>query len=166
MYLPIAISTYSAGWAPYKTDPEAYARLRERIPTLPPEHSEWSVRFWGTTEDIEVLAELDIDWNLDKHELRTQTGSIIMKLAKQHGESYQTTERAVAQGEAVQLSIPDLGLLAIDQTLLLEDCCTDVLQEHLNKGWRILAVCPAPQRRPDYILGRRGGREKEESDGA
>lgn len=36
----------------------------------------------------------------------------------------------------------------------LEDCCTDVLQKHLDDGWRILAVCPPNDaRRPTYIVG-------------
>jgi len=39
--------------------------------------------------------------------------------------------------------------------LLKEDVCTDVLQQELNNGWRIIAICVQPdQRRPDYILGR------------
>jgi hypothetical protein len=48
------------------------------------------------------------------------------------------------------------GLITTYNELLLkEDVCTDVLQEELNKGWRIIAVCVQPdQRRPDYILGR------------
>ena len=38
---------------------------------------------------------------------------------------------------------------------LMEDICTDMLQNELNDGWRIIAVCVQPeQRRPDYILGR------------
>ena len=37
---------------------------------------------------------------------------------------------------------------------LLEDCCTDHLQEALDNGWRIVACCPQEARRPDYILGR------------
>lgn len=38
---------------------------------------------------------------------------------------------------------------------LVEDSCTDILQNELNEGWRIIAVCVQPdQRRPDYILGR------------
>lgn len=55
----------------------------------------------------------------------------------------------------VNVAIPNLGLLTVDETLLEEDCCTDNLQRRLNEGWRILCVCP-PQnaRRPDYILGR------------
>lgn len=45
-------------------------------------------------------------------------------------------------------------LLAINDTCLLEDACTDTLQKHLHDGWRILAVCPQEARRPDYVLGR------------
>lgn len=48
------------------------------------------------------------------------------------------------------------GLIATYNELMLkEDTCTDELQETLNKGYRIIAVCVQPdQRRPDYILGR------------
>ena len=43
----------------------------------------------------------------------------------------------------------------VNEICLKEDCCSDALQDHLNDGWRIMAVCPQPdQRRPDYILGR------------
>lgn len=48
------------------------------------------------------------------------------------------------------------GLITTYNDLLLkEDVCTDVLQQELNNGWRIIAICvQADQRRPDYILGR------------
>jgi hypothetical protein len=48
------------------------------------------------------------------------------------------------------------GLIAqFNELLLKEDCCTDVLQQALNQGWRIIAACVQPNaRRPDYILGR------------
>lgn len=50
---------------------------------------------------------------------------------------------------------PSNNLLSINQTILLEDSCTDNLQVHIADGWRILAIQPQPnQRRPDYILGR------------
>jgi acylphosphatase len=48
----------------------------------------------------------------------------------------------------------DRHLLSITETKLLENACTDLLQENLTEGWRILTVCPQPQRRPDYVLGR------------
>lgn len=46
-------------------------------------------------------------------------------------------------------------LMTVNETMLLEDSCTDSLQGELNSGWRILAVCVQPDgRRPDYVLGR------------
>lgn len=55
----------------------------------------------------------------------------------------------------VQVQIPHIGLLAMDEVQVLEDCCTDVLQKNLDFGWRILCVCPPnAARRPDYIMGR------------
>lgn len=57
----------------------------------------------------------------------------------------------------VDVHIPGNALLMIDEVMLLEDSCTDDLNNnYLERGWRIVAVCPQPdQRRPDYILGRR-----------
>ena len=52
---------------------------------------------------------------------------------------------------------PGPNLLNVNETLLMEDACTDALQENLDDGWRIIAVCPQPQRRPDYVLGRKKG---------
>ena len=52
---------------------------------------------------------------------------------------------------------PGPSLLNVDETLLMEDACTNALQENLDNGWRIIAVCPQPQRRPDYVLGRKKG---------
>lgn len=57
--------------------------------------------------------------------------------------------------EKVVVPNMDSFISKINQTMLLEDCCTDYLQQHLSKGWRIIAICPQPnQRRPDYVLGK------------
>lgn len=57
--------------------------------------------------------------------------------------------------ERCDVHVPGLGLLAMNRTMLLEDSCTDRLQEALDNGWRIIAACPQPDsRRPDYILGK------------
>jgi hypothetical protein len=51
--------------------------------------------------------------------------------------------------------MPGNMLASYNEVMLLEDSCSDVLQESLQAGWRMIAVCPQPdQRRPDYILGR------------
>jgi hypothetical protein len=63
-------------------------------------------------------------------------------------------------GAAVQISVPDMALMYIDEVELETDFCTDALQDKLDEGWRILAICPPnSQRRPDYILGRRKGKD-------
>jgi len=54
-----------------------------------------------------------------------------------------------------EVHMPGQALSMYNDMKLLEDSCTDVLQEALNEGWRIIAACPQPdQRRPDYVLGR------------
>lgn len=66
--------------------------------------------------------------------------------------------------EHVRVIVPDLGLLYMRYVEVLEDCCTRDLQSHLNRGWRILAVCPQASRRPDYIIGRNTDRDFEPPD--
>lgn len=54
-----------------------------------------------------------------------------------------------------EVHMPGQALSTYNETLLLEDSCTDVLQKSLDQGWRVIAACPQPDsRRPDYILGR------------
>lgn len=62
---------------------------------------------------------------------------------------------APAFNERVQVSVPSNSLTAIKEVKVCEDYCTELLQEWLDKGWSILAICPQPnQRRPDYIIGK------------
>lgn len=53
----------------------------------------------------------------------------------------------------VNVIVPDTGLMRIRSVLVLDDCCTEELQRMLDKGWVLLAVCPQPARRPDYVVG-------------
>lgn len=56
--------------------------------------------------------------------------------------------------EKVRVVVPGVGLLAVERVEVLRDQCTDTLQNYLDQGWRILAICPQPdQRRPDYVMG-------------
>ncbi len=53
-----------------------------------------------------------------------------------------------------QISVANIGLMQIQRAEVLEDCCTNELQSWLDKGWRILAVCPPNDtRRPSYVMG-------------
>lgn len=57
--------------------------------------------------------------------------------------------------EKCGVSITNDFMINVNQTMLLEDACTDYLQECLSLGWRIISVTPQPnQRRPDYVLGK------------
>lgn len=53
-----------------------------------------------------------------------------------------------------QVHLPGNELLKISEVHVEEDCCTDHLNDMLKTGWKIIAVCPQPSRRPDYILGK------------
>ena len=67
----------------------------------------------------------------------------------------QNIEKMQTFNEKCDVHVGGYALLQVNDTTLLEDACTDKLQEQLNAGWRILAVCVQPDgRRPDYILGR------------
>jgi hypothetical protein len=84
------------------------------------------------------------------------------KLMNQLLEAQQKLENALKSfnekiefNEVCNVHIGNIGLLHINQVAYANDKCTEELQELLNEGWRIIAVCPQPdQRRPDYILGR------------
>lgn len=57
--------------------------------------------------------------------------------------------------ERCSVHVPGFAMMEIRKVKVEIDYCTDRLQDDLNDGWRILAICPQPdQRRPDYILGR------------
>jgi hypothetical protein len=66
-----------------------------------------------------------------------------------------TAARVPAINQKVNVTVPGLGLLLLDEVQAATDICTDALNDMLKDGWRIVAVCPQPdQRRPDYVLGR------------
>lgn len=71
------------------------------------------------------------------------------------GLDLETANRPLQYNMKVNVAVPGIGLLLIDEVRVMADTCTDSLNEELGKGWRILAICPQPdQRRPDYVLGR------------
>lgn len=65
------------------------------------------------------------------------------------------TEKDHHFNERTSSAQPGQMMSLVNQLKLAEDVCTDYIQNCLNEGWRILAICPQPdQRRPDYIMGR------------
>lgn len=68
--------------------------------------------------------------------------------------------RPVQINQRVNVAVPGLGLMLIDEVRVCTNYCTDSLQDELREGWHILAICPQPdQRRPDYVLGRKAKEE-------
>lgn len=56
--------------------------------------------------------------------------------------------------QVTQIHVANLGLFAIERLLLLEDACTNEINEMISGDWKIIAVIPANDaRRPTYILG-------------
>jgi hypothetical protein len=51
--------------------------------------------------------------------------------------------------------LPGNELLTINEVFVLNDACTERVQEEIQNGFRIIAICPQHgQRRPDYVMGR------------
>lgn len=96
--------------------------------------------------EVSVSQFVALHWKLTSLEKALQT------LIEKSSESPKNSETF---NKKCQVHLPGIGLLAINDVKLLEDCCTDALQKHLEDGWRIIAACPQTnQRRPDYILGK------------
>ena len=61
----------------------------------------------------------------------------------------------------LEIHQPNMPLFTYNNFIHLNDCCTEVLQEHINEGYRVVAICPQPdQRRPAYILGKEEVKKK------
>lgn len=64
-------------------------------------------------------------------------------------------DKQIEFNQKCDVHIGNLGLLNINQVGYCTDYCTEALQDVLDKGWRLLAVCVQPDgRRPDYVVGR------------
>lgn len=131
-----------------KEKPENYTLLREAQKTLPPLEDVVANKGYATFEAfINDVAQLP-DWVIE-----CATFKPIKPLKLMVDGSVHTA--AVKDALAVaQVHLPGNELLRIHEVQVQEDCCTDHLQDQLKQGWRIIAVCPQPSRRPDYILGR------------
>ncbi|MCB5201706.1 hypothetical protein LH464_04335 [Neorhizobium sp. T786] len=91
-----------------------------------------------------------------KLELEPCKSMMLVKRKDIHGHDEDSGHEQLMSGKLFNVTLPDVGLLLIDEVKWLDDACTEELQRNLDDGWRILAVCPPnAQRRPDYILGRR-----------
>lgn len=134
----------------YITD-VVYAQLRELMPSLPENRTEAS--YWSEyTVDIEKLARIIQTFEVKKViqdiGLFTMLQRVEDRLRRIHDDKANFNEKC-------NVHVPGFGLLAMTRLKIETDACTDNINDHMAKGWRIVAVCPQPdQRRPDYVLGR------------
>ena len=130
--------------------------------------------FYEETDDPKVVAMRS--WNrhiadLEKvKKIAPEVNITVGKIFKQHSDFTAMAERFDQLAERmenlpfnqeqdfnqkVNVHVPNLGLMNVSEVEICEDFCTHALQDKLDNGWRILAICPQPdQRRPDYVLGR------------
>lgn len=95
-------------------------------------------------------------------EMREQMDAVLnrMNTAAARLEAQQACDLGAMQPDVpgwngrTQSAISGPVLHAFNDLMLCENCCTDNLQNLLNDGWRMIAVCPQESRRPDYVLGR------------
>lgn len=160
--------SYTADSAIKKMTEEEYAELRVVMPWLGPDQNKpgyWT-KAWFNDDAIRACAKYKLGVDFDREPPNEREGGLMFVklqdriralelLGEVDGHRDPNTE-LYAKGAAVTIAIPDQALLKIDKVTWLENACTEELQQHLDDGWRILAVCPPnAQRRPDYILGKR-----------
>ena len=131
-----------------KEKPENYAILREAQKTLPPLEdilaNKGYASFDAFVNDVDQLP----DWVIESATFKP------IKQLKFMVDGHVSTVAVKDALALAQVHLPGNELLRIHEVQVQEDCCTDMLQQQLKAGWRIIAVCPQPSRRPDYILGR------------
>lgn len=131
-----------------KLDVDEYQSIRKALPTLKLPEDQENLKSWYsytnkivTEDDIAILTEKDIP----------------VTIKRLRGLKYGVDrwgERGPQGAVNYNISVAGVGLMQVQTVDYMEDACTDALQDRLNEGWRILAVCPPNDtRRPTYILG-------------
>lgn len=106
-------------------------------------------------EALATQADVQKIWNITKCQVAV---SRVRGLFQEEHPGQQLKDAQILMREATQVSvhIPGaLSLWSIKNVTVLEDACTTHLQDMLNEGWRIVAVCPPnDSRRPTYVIGK------------
>lgn len=134
--------------------------VRANWPSELPEEKPKGIKDWPyaqrgltrlTFEEVTILVSMKLPLKL-----RPLPGAMLTKMQDREGNwDGGITAEHLESGAAVQITIPDFTLMQISEVTYIDDACTDQVQQYLDEGWRILAVCPPnAQRRPDYIFGR------------
>ena len=159
MIISARVDYFDGSWKAL-TD-EQYAELREVIAGLPKNREEFChSTFLIDDEGMRLLARHGLNIRLEDGPAADNINTMLVKLQNRVEEltldQRRDLPKLASAGALVQIAIPDMPLMYVNEIIVETSCCTDIIQDRLNDGWRILAVCPPnAQRRPDYILGRR-----------
>lgn len=116
---------------------------------------------YGTTQRISLEEAHGLEIAGIKIDLSGVDGTMLTKMSHREDKYGTVTPMELTTGQVVQIAVPDVGILMMNEVDWIENACTQELQRRLDDGWRILAVCPPnAQRRPDYILGRHNQERK------
>ena len=126
---------------------------------------------YAVLKDVVVFLDVDKFYKIASNDIRIEIIRVIPVDVPDNFEMYQKFNQVIenitnkidtisncnfSPDMHCNVNVPNLGLLQVREVTYRIDFCTEELQEMLNDGWMILAVCPQPsQRRPDYILGKR-----------
>lgn len=148
MFLAVVVLPYS--WKKtvlelFDADPARYRELRSRVRTVSLPH---------TREELEKMSEFNgREGNIsDQDEIEAWNSvGIAVEVSRVRGLASNSSD---LHKTIYQISVANVGLMQIQRVEVLEDVCTWDLQAWLDKGWRILAVCPPNDaRRPSYVVG-------------
>ena len=99
-------------------------------------------------KEVEVLSLISQD--IIKHEVDIDLDKLSTVIANKV-----MTNSSHLFNKKLEVHQPNMPLFQYNNYRVLEDCCTESLQDYIDRGWRVVCVCPQPdQRRPDYILGK------------
>jgi hypothetical protein len=150
---------FEASWK--EISDENYAVVRQHFPELPEVNPHDYVYAGGDTimsaEDaVDLMALTGVKIEIKPHKgCRNFPGGITGRLEKLETEGHLMRQKMKTGDWGVQIHVPNFWLCAVNDVCVKEDYCTDMLNEDLKAGWRILAICPPlDERRPTYILGR------------
>lgn len=155
MICKIEFKTFDPSWK--SLSEEAYAEIRNVVGDSMPENKpEWDGNYYMA--DLSELQPLLSKYGLSV-ELKPLRNNYMVSLKdtiKRLELDFKMLKQDLdVNGALVQVHVPNIGLIAMNEVQVLEDACTDRLQRELDEGWSLLAVCPPnAQRRPDYVLGR------------
>ena len=158
-YRPKSATMDSADWKKYVE--ESFEEVKEKYPRF--DHTNITIQFSQYADIIDAFIGQGSAAEIIKSYFVSVTPDAdgLIGMIKIHTELMQKQMEQLNQlsdqtfNNKCNVSVTDTFLFQVNQTMLLEDCCTDHLQKQLQDGWRILTICPQPnQRRPDYILGK------------